>query len=250
MWIWQQPGWPNFNWQEQKLAPRLRKIRKLEGILQAKSDISGNRPEQILNILTQNILASAGLENDVDYQQITQEPVQNALSKRLGITKNSNNSSDPLAEGLAAIQMEVYQNSKHELGINRFFRWHVNLYSDINVTSGIRAGAINVGKLRDDKSEQLMSDPIDTQALIFEAPPKAILRAEIEQLINWFKISQHDESIDPILRVGLAHLWFMNLHPFEEGNGILGRFLIDLALMQSNNKSLELYSFFSRDAGE
>lgn len=243
MWIWQQPDWPNFNWQEEKLAPRLRKIRKLEGILQAKSDISGDRSERILNILTQNILASAGLEGEVDYQIITQEPIQNALSKRLGINHYSTKTSDPLAEGLAAIQMEVYQNSNHELGLNRFFRWHVNLYSDLSVTSGIRAGAINVGKLRDEKSEQLMSDPIDTQALVFEAPPKAILRTEIEQFLNWFKVSQHDESIDPILRTCLAHLWFMTLHPFEEGNGILGRFLIDLALMQSNNKSLELYSF-------
>ena len=242
MWIWQQPDWPNFNWQEQKLAPRLRKIRKLEGILQAKSDISGDRSERILNNLTQNILASAGLEDDVDYQQVAEESVQNALSKRLGITKNLSKTSDPLAEGLAAIQMEVYQNSKHELGLNRFFRWHVNLYSDINVASGLRTGAINVGKLRDEKSKQLLSVQIDTPTLHFEAPPKAILRNEIEQFISWFKVSQHDESIDPIFRVGLAHLWFMTLNPFEEGNGILGRFLIDLAIMQSNNKSLELYS--------
>lgn len=246
MWIWQQRDWPSFNWQEQKLAPKLRKIRKLEGILQGKSQIflAQNDPsEQILNALTHNIMASAELEDDVDYQQITPVQIRASLAKRLGTSTSSTQNYDPLAEGLAAIQMEVYKNSMHELGINRLFRWHVNLYSDLSVTAGIRPGAINVGKLRGDEPVQMVSGSIDKPKIHFEAPPKAKLKTEIDQFTNWFKVSQYDESIDPILRAGLAHLWFMTLHPFDDGNSIIARAVTDLALMQSNENSLELYSF-------
>lgn len=246
MWIWQQNDWPSFNWQEQKLAPKLRKIRKLEGILQGKSQIfhGKNDPsEQILNALTQNILASAELEDDVDYQHITTEQVQASVAKRLGVNSSAQANPDPLAEGLAAIQVDIYKNSKHETGINRLFRWHVYLYSHISVTAGMRTGAINVGKLRGDEPVQMVSGPIDNPMLHFEAPSKAILKTEIEQFISWFKQSQYDESIDPILRAGLAHLWFMSLHPFDDGNSVLARAITDLALMQSNENSLDLYSF-------
>lgn len=247
MWIWQNDNWPNFKWDENKLAPLLRSVRKYEGILQGKAELTGSESTRLLDNLSQNILASAGLEKGIDYQQLTHEQVQSALSKRLDSTpsrsKNLEQSLDPLAEGLAAIQMDVYKHTNHELGLNRFFRWHVNLYADISVASGMRPGAINVGQLRDEESKQLVASSVDKPILHFEAPPKAKLKEELEQFTFWFKQSQNDESIDPILRAGLAHLWFMTLHPFDDGNGILGRALIDLALMQNNDKSLALYSF-------
>ena len=245
MWIWQNDNWPNFKWDENKLAPLLRSVRKYEGILQGKAELSSNQADRVINNLSQNILASAGLEKGIDYQELTPEQIRSSLSKRLDPTLNSNKDPDPLSEGLAAIQIDVYKHPNHELGLNRLFRWHVNLYADISVQSGMRPGAINVGKLRDEESVQLVTSSADKPILHFEAPPKAKLKQELEQFTNWFKHSQNDESIDPLLRAGLAHLWFMTLHPFDDGNGILGRALIDLALMQSNDKSLALYSFSS-----
>jgi len=117
------------------------------------------------------------------------------------------------------------------------------LYSDLSVKAGMREGAINVGKLRDEKSRQLIASSSEKPILHYEAPPKDKLKQEVELFINWFKQSQSDESIDPLLRAALAHLWFMSLHPFDDGNTVLGRMLIDLALMQDNSQSLGLYSF-------
>ncbi len=247
MWIWQNDDWPNFKWDENKLAPLLRSIRRLEGILQGKAELSGNTQQDTFNNLSQNILASARLEKGIDFQQLDIENVNKALSKRITESPksyiNSEQSNDPLAEGLAAIQMDVFENPQHELNLNRFFTWHVNLYGESSVQARMRPGAINVGKLRDEESIKLVASSVDKPILHYEAPPKEKLQQELEQFINWFKQSQKDESIDPLLRVALAHLWFMTLHPFDDGNTVLGRALIDLALMQNNDKSLALYSF-------
>jgi len=249
MWIWQNKDWPNFKWDENKLAPLLRSVRKLEGILQGKAELSGNPEQRVFDNLRQNILASAQLEKGIDFQNVDSDAIQFSLAKRfpnlLQQNKTTQEASDPLADGLVAIQMDVFENSQHELSLNRFFRWHVNLYSDLSITAGIRPGAINVGKLRDEDSNQLVASSVDKPILHFEAPPKEKLKPELEQFLHWYKQSQKDESIDPILRVALAHLWFMTLHPFDEGNTVLGRALIDVSLMQNNPQTLALYNFTS-----
>ena len=237
MWIWQQPDWPNFTWQEQKLVPLLRAIRKLEGVLEGKSgfpDADNPESKQTLDTLLQNITSSSAIEGE----QLNAQSVQSSLAKRLGISDATNYPVSDRSEGLASIMMDIMQHANHDVGLNRLCVWHLHMFPESDALHRPE----HVGKLRGDDPMQVVSGRIDKPTVHFEAPPRTILEAELKAFLNWFKQSQKDESIDPIIRAALTHFWFITLHPFDDGNGRLCRALTDLALMQHNKKSVQLYS--------
>ncbi|MFO7604620.1 MAG: Fic family protein, partial [Gammaproteobacteria bacterium] len=101
---------------------------------------------------------------------------------------------------------------------------------------------IQVGLLRGEAPMQVVSGPIGKQTVHFEAPPRVSLEAELDNFIEWFNQTQDDRSLDPLLRAGIAHLWFVTLHPFEDGNGRMARAITDLALAQAEQQSIRFYA--------
>lgn len=234
-WIWQQPNWPQFYWQEEKIAPLIRDIRLKQGILIGKT---GSIPvsfskEAILDTLLKNIITSSAIENEI----LNAHSVRSSLAKRLGL-KIKNSRITPKSEGLTKILMDAITNIEKSLTLKRLYQWHKWLFPDLEQS----IYNVRIGKLRGSEPMQVVSGRIDKPTVHFEAPPRTLLTQELKSFVTWFNTSRLDKKLDPILRAGICHLWFVTLHPFDDGNGRITRTLTDLALAQDNQQSIQLYA--------
>ncbi len=134
--------------------------------------------------------------------------------------------------------MDATHNFGQALTTARLFRWHKALFP--TGYSGLTP--IRVGRLRGDAAMQVVSGPIDKPTVHFEAAPRRGLKRELDTFVAWFNDTRSDDSLDPLLRAGIAHLWFVTLHPFDDGNGRIARALTDLALAQAEHHSVRFYA--------
>ncbi|MBM7456002.1 Fic family protein [Oceanisphaera litoralis] len=236
-WIWQQPNWPLFSWSEAALAPRLRDVRLKSGVLTGKA--TANQPQdsqQALDTLLQSIVASSAIENET----LNVQSVRSSLARRLNVTEEHPYPVSEQSEGLAAMIVDAIQGYQQPLTLERLLQWHAWLFPD---EAGMLAGhSLKVGQLRGDEPMQVVSGRLDKPKVHFEAPPRDTLAAKLDQFIGWFNHSCNEQTLDPILRAALCHLWFVTLHPFEDGNGRITRALTDMALAQADNQSIRLYA--------
>lgn len=235
-WIWQQPDWPNFYWQNRLIQPLLRAVRLKQGILLGKAGaVNGeSKPEAALDMLLQNIITSSAIEGEY----LNAQSVRSSLAKRLGIKSTQPDPTSGRSEGLAAMMLDAISNPDHPLTLDRLLQWHRWLFSE----AGFSLQRIRVGQLRDEEPMQVVSGRIDRPTVHFEAPPRDKLDNELDTFINWFNSSREDAALDPLLRAGICHFWFVTLHPFEDGNGRITRTLTDLALAQADSQSIRLYA--------
>ena len=235
-WIWQQPAWPSFAWDEALLAPKLRKINQLQGRLigssRAVDDSASVQSE--LDALLQNAIKTSEIEGE----SLNVDSVRSSLARRLGVDHAGMPAGTAQTEGLVEILLDATRNPGQPLSAERLYRWHQALFPDAE--NGLTS--IRVGQLRGDDPMQVVSGPIGKQTVHFEAPPRQGLEAELENFIQWFNRTQSDSSQDPLLRAGTAHLWFVTLHPFDDGNGRLARAITDLALAQAEHQSVRFYA--------
>ncbi|WP_252353692.1 Fic family protein [Aeromonas jandaei] len=136
------------------------------------------------------------------------------------------------------MMLDAIDNHGQPLTIERLYQWHRWLFP-VNEWSVQR---LNVGQLRGDEPMQVVSGRVDRPTVHFEAPPRATLDDQLAELILWFNQTRHDPTIDPLLRAAICHLWFLTLHPVDDGNGRLARALTDLALSQADSHSMRLYA--------
>ena len=237
IWIWQQPNWPSFTWNEAIVAPRLRDARLKSGVLIGKATASQRQDvQQALDTLLQGIVASSAIENET----LNVQSVRSSLARRLKVTEEHPYPVSERSEGLAAMMVDAIQDYQQPLTRERLLQWHVWLFPD---EAGILTShSLRVGQLRGDEPMQVVSGRLDKPKVHFEAPPRDKLAAELEQFIDWFNHSRNEQTLDPILRAALCHLWFVTLHPFEDGNGRITRALTDMALAQADNQSIRLYA--------
>lgn len=235
-WIWKQPDWPSFACDEATLASKLREINQLQGRLLGSSravDASANAQSE-LDALLQNAIKTSEIEGE----SLNVDSVRSSLAKRLGADQGGLPKGTAQTDGLAEILLDATRNPEQPLSMDRLFHWHEALFPDGD--TGITP--IRVGTLRDAESMQVVSGPIGKQKVHFEAPPRDGLEAELDNFIKWFNQTQEDTSLDPLLRAGIAHLWFVTLHPFDDGNGRLARAITDLALAQAEHQSVRFYA--------
>jgi Fic family protein len=235
-WIWQQPDWPNFYWQNTLIQPLLRAVRLKQGILLGKASAANgeSNPEAVLDTLLQNIITSSAIEGE----HLNVQSVRSSLAKRLGIKSTQTYPTSDRSEGLAAMLLDAISNLDHSLTLERLLQWHHWLFPE----TGFSIQRIRVGQLRGEEPMQVVSGRIDRPTVHFEAPPRDKLDNELDTFIDWFNRSREDASLDPLLRAGICHFWFVTLHPFEDGNGRITRMLTDLALAQADNQSIRLYA--------
>jgi Fic family protein len=236
-WIWQQSDWPQFKWQAETLAPLLRACQQAHGrLLGMAGAIAGDAQAQgELDTLLQNIITSSAIEGE----QLNVASVRSSLARRLGMPAEERARITPRSEGMAELMLDATQRYDEPLDMPRLLHWHAWLFPQ---QDALLAHPIRVGCLRGEEPMQVVSGRIDRPTVHFEAPPREGLEAQVEAFLNWFNQSRGDVALDPLLRAGMAHFWFVTLHPFDDGNGRLTRAITDLALAQAEHQAIRFYT--------
>lgn len=233
-WIWQQADWPHFHWQDAVLLPRLRHLQQQRGLLLGRASLHPDSESQTLDTLLSNILSSSAIEEE----RVNVQSVRSSLARRLGVTEEQPRPVSDRSEGLAAMMLDAINNRSQPLTMERLYQWHHWLFPADEWT----VQRLSVGMLRGSEPMQVVSGRIDRPTVHFEAPPRDGLEPQLAQFIAWFNQSQQDVMLDPLLRAAICHLWFVTLHPFDDGNGRITRALTDLALAQADSQSIRLYA--------
>ncbi|MCP1472936.1 Fic family protein [Pseudomonas sp. EB276 TE3739] len=237
-WIWQQPDWPDFNWQAERLAPLLRECVQTQGRLLGMAGSVGDSmsAQSELDALLQNIVTSSAIEGE----QLNVGSVRSSLARRLGLEWIDRDSVSQRSEGLAQLMLDATHGFDEPLTLARLLEWHSWLFPAEETMFNARP--MLVGTLRGDEPMQVVSGRLDRPTVHFEAPPRRGLEQQIERFLNWFEASRDQVSVDPLLRAGIAHFWFVTLHPFDDGNGRLTRTITDLALAQGEAQAIRFYA--------
>lgn len=237
-WIWQQPDWPDFNWQAERLAPLLRECVQTQGRLLGMAGSVGDSmsAQSELDALLQNIVTSSAIEGE----QLNVGSVRSSLARRLGLEWTDRDSVSQRSEGLAQLMLDATHGFDEPLTLARLLEWHTWLFPAEEAMFSARP--ILVGTLRGDEPMQVVSGRLDRPTVHFEAPPRQGLEQQIERFLSWFEASRDQVSLDPLLRAGIAHFWFVTLHPFDDGNGRLTRTITDLALAQGEAQAIRFYA--------
>lgn len=235
LWIWQQPDWPHFGWQTEALAPLLRACGQAQGRLLGMLGAVGSDTEaqSSLDALLQNIVTSSAIEGE----QLNVGSVRSSLARRLGLNEEGHTTSR--SEGLAELLLDATREHQEPLDEHRLFKWHRWLFPTDDL---LLARPLHIGGLRGDEPMQVVSGRIDQPTVHFEAPPRTVLEEQLADFLAWFESSRSDANLDPFLRAGIAHFWFVTLHPFDDGNGRLTRTITDLALAQGEQQAIRFYA--------
>ncbi|MCY1404465.1 Fic/DOC family protein [compost metagenome] len=189
-----------------------------------------------LDALLQNIVTSSAIEGE----QLNVGSVRSSLARRLGLELNDGDNISKRSEGLAQLILDATQHFAEPLTLERLLDWHEWLFPEQEI--GLAAQSIRVGALRGDDPMQVVSGRLDRPTVHFEAPPRLGLERQLDAFLEWFETSRNLSGPDPLLRAGIAHFWFVTLHPFDDGNGRLTRTITDLALAQGEAQAIRFYA--------
>lgn len=235
MYIWELPGWPKLQWDQEHLATMLAQTRHEQGRLLGRMEALGFtlREEAVLRTLTQDVLKSSEIEG----AKLDPEQVRSSIARRLGMDVAGLKPADRDVEGIVEMMLDATVKFSQPLTKERLFDWHASLFP----TGRSGMVKIRVGAWRDDSDGpmQVVSGPIGKEHVHYTAPPAMQLDAEMSAFLKWF---ENETEMDPVLKAGLAHLWFVTIHPFDDGNGRIARAIADMALARSEQSSQRFYS--------
>ena len=234
MWIWQLQNWPNFTWDAAALAPLLRDLSYNQGLLVGRMGVqSAQQKQQALDTLLANIIHSSAIEGE----KLNAFSVRSSLAKKLNINEQPYPTTVQ-SDNLAEIMLDAINNTGSALNLERVLNWHRLLFAgEQSLFTKIEGG-----QLRGDEPMQVVSGRLDKPILHFTAPPKERVNKELSLFFNWFNKTQNEPQIDPFIRAAIAHLWFVTIHPLEDGNGRITRLITDLALAQEHAESIRFYA--------
>jgi Fic family protein len=229
------PNWPQFEWDHRGLAKLLAAVRHRQGRLIGRMQELGFplREEAVLRTLTEDVLKSSEIEGEI----LDKEQVRSSIARRLGMDAAALPTIDRNVEGVVEMVLDATQKYQEKLTQDRLFGWHASLFP--TGRSGMRK--IIVGAWRDEKSGpmQVVSGPHGREHIHYEAPPAGRLDAEMRAFLDWFNGA---DDTDLVLKAALAHLWFVTIHPFEDGNGRIARAIADMSLARSEESRQRFYS--------
>jgi len=233
--IHERTDWPHFTWSQKSLVKQLGAVRNKQGRLTGQMEALGFtlKAEANLQSLTEEVIKSSEIEGEV----LNREQVRSSIARRLGIDIGALTPADRHVEGAVEIMLDATERYDAPLTSERLFGWHAALFP--TGRSGMRK--ITVGAWRDDKSGpmQVVSGSIGRERVHYEAPVAASLDKEMKTFIDWFN---NNGAIEPVLKAGMAHLWFVTIHPFDDGNGRIARAIADMALARSEKSAQRFYS--------
>jgi len=217
MYIWEKKAWPALTWDDESLSRLLARVSHKQGRLLGKMEGLGFdlRTEANLQTLTEDVVKSSEIEGE----RLNSDQVRSSIARRLGMDVGGLVPADRDVEGVVEMMLDATVNHAAPLTSERLFNWHAALFP--TGRSGMRK--IIAGAWRDDHDGpmQVVSGPVGKETVHYEAPPAERIPEEMEQFLDWFA---QPGKIDPLLRAGLAHLWFVTIHPFDDGNGTGQRF--------------------------
>jgi len=227
--------WPQFHWDTDRLAEPLALVRHRQGRLIGRMESLGFnlRQEAILRTLTADVLKSSEIEGE----KLEADQVRSSIARRLGMEIGALKPADRNVEGIVEMMLDATGHYDQPLTADRLFGWHAALFP--TGRSGMRK--IRVGAWRDDGTGpmEVVSGAIGNERVHFTAPPAARLERETTAFLDWFN---KPADIDEVLKAGLSHLWFVTVHPFDDGNGRIARAIADMALARSEKSPQRFYS--------
>ena len=230
------PDWPRFRWDAEGLAQQLAAVRHRQGRLIGRMEGLGFklRAEANLQTLTEEVVKSSEIEGEV----LDKDQVRSSLARRLGVDIGALTPADRRVEGVVEMILDATEKYDAALTADRLFGWHAAMFP--TGRSGILK--ITVGNWRAPESGpmQVVSGRAGRQRIHFEAPAASRLGEEMTAFLNWF--NRGPENLDPVLKAGIAHLWFVTIHPFEDGNGRIARAMTDQQLARSEQSPQRFYS--------
>ncbi len=233
--IHQLPEWPRFHWNQEALAAPLAAVRHKQGRLLGRMEALGFslQKEAELETLTLDVLKSSEIEGE----NLNAQQVRSSIARRLGMDIAGAVPAGRHVEGVVEMMLDATQNFDKPLTEERLFGWHAALFP--TGRSGLRK--ITVGAWRNDAEGpmQVASGPVGKEKVHYEAPAAPLLSREMVRFINW---ANETDSTDLVLKAALAHLWFVTIHPFDDGNGRIARAIADWVLARSENSPQRFYS--------
>ncbi|MGT2440887.1 Fic family protein [Bradyrhizobium betae] len=227
--------WPHFRWDAAKIAQKLAAVRNRQGRLTGRMEELGFKlkTEANLEALTEEVTKSSEIEGEV----LSRDQVRSSLARRLGVDIGALTPAERNVEGIVEMMLDATAKYNAPLTSERLFGWHAALFP----TGRSGMSKITVGAWRTEESGpmQVVSGPMGRERVHYEAPKAALLPDEMKAFIDWFNGGQ---DIDPVLKAAIAHLWFVTIHPFEDGNGRIARAIADMALARSENSPQRFYS--------
>jgi len=233
--IHERAGWPKFCWSEDKLAAQLAAVRHHQGLLIGRMGALGFklRDEAVLATLTEEVLKSSEIEGE----NLDKDQVRSSLARRLGMDIGGLTSAERHVDGVVEMMLDATQNFAEPLTEERLFGWQAALFP--TGRSGMKKIAVGMWREPSADPMQVVSGPIGRERVHFEAPEAKRLRSEMRAFLEWFNATN---AVDPVLKAAIAHLWFVTIHPFEDGNGRIARALADMALARSEGSPRRFYS--------
>jgi Fic family protein len=235
LYVWQQKSWPEWRYESEILVPILARVHQALGRLIGRMRDQGlvSQSQASLFALTQDVLKTSEIEGEF----LNQDSVRSSIARHLGVDIAAIGPADRKVEGVVDMIVDATKDFAKPLKMERLFRWHAALFP--TGYSGLTQ--LVVGRFRDDTMGpmQVVSGSMTKRRVHFEAPPAHALAIELNNFLHWFDSHQ---AIDPLLKAGLAHLWFVTIHPFDDGNGRIARAIGDMALARADQSNLRFYS--------
>jgi Fic family protein len=235
-WIWNSPTWPKLRYDQDPLIEPLGRAREMAGRLRGRADAIAEDELTLIegDVWAGDAVATSAIEGEV----LDMAVVRSSVASRLGAAPALLGAAPRNVEGLLDVMHDAAANWHSELSEERLLNWQAALFP------GSRSGLLKIetGIFRTHGDPmQIVSGPADREVVHYVAPPAAAVRAEMRSFLDWFNGTQDSAAIDGILRAGLAHLWFESIHPFADGNGRVGRAIVDMAISQDMRSASRLH---------
>lgn len=233
--VYQKDGWPEFRWNNNQLIGLLANVRSKQGLLLGKMNALGFdlQSRAALSTLTLEVVKSNEIEGEVMHAP----EVRSSLARRLGMNISGLVPSDERVDGMVDMLLDAVEHCDQDLTKERLCDWHRALFP-AGISNSYR---ILTGNWRDDSDGpmQVVSGALGKEKVHFEAPPAAAVPAEMMAFMDWVNT---ENGLDPVLKAGVAHFWFITVHPFEDGNGRIARAVTDMLLTRADGVKQRYYS--------
>jgi Fic family protein len=227
--------WPSFKWDKEHLAHILAAVRYRQGRLLGRMEGLGFslQAEAVLKTLTLDVLKSSEIEGEI----LSPDQVRSSIARRLGMDIGGLVPADRNVEGVVEMMLDATQHYSEAISDERLFGWHAALFP----TGRSGMYKITVGAWRDNSHGpmQVVSGPLGRERVHYEAPDSPLLEREMSKFMEWFN---SEMSLEPVLKAGIAHLWFVTIHPFDDGNGRIARAIADMQLARADGTHQRFYS--------
>lgn len=241
--VYDRVDWPAFRWKDEQLSPLLGIIRHRQGRLIGHMESLGFplRTEAVMQTLTEDIIKTSEIEGEI----LDRQQVRSSIARRLGVEIAGPVQADRQVDGVVEMMLDATQNFERPLDAERLFAWQASLFP-----MG-RSGMTRVvtGTWRDDRAGpmQVVSGSFGHEKVHFQAPDAGRIQAEMQVFLDWFNTPS---AIDELLKAALAHLWFVTIHPFDDGNGRIARAIADMGLARSEGTPQRFYSMSAQIRAE